>query len=113
VLLVVLLTLARRARNTGFLTIVFVAWYGAMRVITDFLRVDRRYLGLTGSQLTALAVGLACLYLLARYRGAPPRFASPPPGPGTEEGEGGEKPSPLATESEEGAEPHGGRNDAT
>jgi phosphatidylglycerol:prolipoprotein diacylglycerol transferase len=113
VLLVVLLVLARRARNTGFLTIVFVAWYGAMRVITDFLRVDRRYLGLTGSQLTALAVGLVCLYLLARYRGAPPRFAAPPPGGPPPEGEGGEKPSALATESEETGESHGGRNDAT
>ncbi|MGH2694494.1 MAG: prolipoprotein diacylglyceryl transferase [Actinomycetota bacterium] len=111
-LLGVLLLLARRARNTGFLTIVFVAWYGAMRVLTDSLRVDRRYLGLTGSQLTALGVGLVCLYLLARYRGAPPRFASPPQGREGEEGESGEKPSAPATESDEAAESHGGRGDA-
>jgi prolipoprotein diacylglyceryltransferase len=64
-------------RSTGFLTLVFVTWYGSMRVITDFLRVDKRYLDLTGSQLLALSVVLASLYLLARYRGAPPRFATP------------------------------------
>ncbi|MQA98772.1 MAG: hypothetical protein GEU78_00525 [Actinobacteria bacterium] len=78
-LLGVLLWLGRKARNLGFLTLVFVIWYGAMRVITDFLRVDRRYLGLTGSQLMTLAVGLLALYLLARYRGAPPRARRGPP----------------------------------
>ncbi|MDQ3953215.1 MAG: prolipoprotein diacylglyceryl transferase [Actinomycetota bacterium] len=78
VLLGLLLYLGRSLRRTGLLTLVFVIWYGTMRVITDFLRVDKRYLGLTGSQLLALAVVLVCLYLLARYRGAPPRFAMPP-----------------------------------
>jgi phosphatidylglycerol:prolipoprotein diacylglycerol transferase len=73
VLLGVLLWLARRARRTGFITLVFAAWYGTMRVLTDFLRVDKRYLGLTGSQLLALAVVVVSLALLARYRGAPPR----------------------------------------
>ncbi|MEA2499361.1 MAG: phosphatidylglycerol---prolipoprotein diacylglyceryl transferase [Actinomycetota bacterium] len=76
VLLCVLLWLGKRVRNAGFLTIFFTIWYGTMRMITDFLRVDRRYLGLTGSQITSLLVGLACLYLLARYRGAPPRWAA-------------------------------------
>jgi phosphatidylglycerol:prolipoprotein diacylglycerol transferase len=75
-LLGVLLYLGRTLRRTGLLTLVFVVWYGTMRVITDFLRVDKRYLGLTGSQLLALTVVLASLYLLARYRGAPPRFAA-------------------------------------
>jgi phosphatidylglycerol:prolipoprotein diacylglycerol transferase len=74
VLLGVLLWLGRKARETGFLIIVFTIWYGAMRVITDALRVDKRYFGLTGSQLTSILVGLACVYLLARYRGAPPRW---------------------------------------
>ena len=77
-LLGLLLYLGRSLRRTGLLTLVFVIWYGTMRVITDFLRVDKRYLGLTGSQLLALSVVLVSLYLLARYRGAPPRFASPP-----------------------------------
>jgi hypothetical protein len=52
-----------------------------MRVITDFLRVDRRYLGLTGSQITSIVIGLACIYLLARYRGAPPQWQRAPEGP--------------------------------
>ncbi|MEA2460442.1 MAG: phosphatidylglycerol---prolipoprotein diacylglyceryl transferase [Actinomycetota bacterium] len=74
VLLVVLVWLGRKVRNAGFLTLFFTIWYGSMRMITDFLRVDRRYLGLTGSQITSLLVGLTCLYLLARFRGAPPRW---------------------------------------
>jgi phosphatidylglycerol---prolipoprotein diacylglyceryl transferase len=79
-LLGVLLWLGRRDHRVGFLTLVFAVWYSAMRVITDFLRVDRRYLELTGSQLMALTVGLICLVLLARYRGAPPRWARVPEG---------------------------------
>ena len=79
VLLGVLLWLGRRAHKTGFMILVFTVWYSTMRVITDFLRVDKRYFGLTGSQLMTLAVGLACVALLLRYRGAPPRFAGPPP----------------------------------
>jgi phosphatidylglycerol:prolipoprotein diacylglycerol transferase len=78
-LLGVLLWLGRRQLRTGFLTCFFVVWYGVMRVITDSLRVDRRYLGLTGSQITALVAAGLCLYLLARYRGAPPGWAHPPP----------------------------------
>jgi phosphatidylglycerol:prolipoprotein diacylglycerol transferase len=74
VLLGVLLYVGRKARNAGFLSLLFVLWYGTMRMITDFLRVDKRYLGLTGSQIMALLVGLTALYLLARYRGAPPRW---------------------------------------
>ena len=107
-LLGVLLWLGKRMRNTGFMIIVFTCWYGAMRVITDFLRVDRRYFGLTGSQLMSLTVGLACLYLLARYRGAPPgwrRDPAPPGGPGEGPTSGAPMPAPVpagapATESD-------------
>jgi hypothetical protein len=76
-LLAVLLFLGRKVRNTGFLITIFTVWYAAMRVITDFLRVDRRYFELTGSQLMSIAVGVICMYLLVRYRGAPPRWAGP------------------------------------
>ena len=78
-LLGVLLWVGRKARPTGALILLFTVWYGTMRVITDYLRVDKRYFGLTGSQLMSIAVGVAALYLLARYRGAPPRWAAPPP----------------------------------
>ena len=76
-LLGVVLYVGRRVRNRGLLVILFVLWYGTVRVITDFLRVDQRYLGLTGSQITALIVVLGCAYLLVRYRGAPPRSHRP------------------------------------
>ena len=105
-LLGVLLWLGRTARNRGLLVVTFTVWYAAMRVITDFLRVDQRYLGLTGSQLMSLAVGLVCLYLLIRFRGAPPGWAGPPldgPGEGPTSGAPAPEPVPMgapATESD-------------
>ena len=98
VLLGVLLWLGKSARRPGFMILVFTVWYGTMRVITDFLRVDRRYLGLTGSQLMSIAAVAACLLLLARFRGAPPRFVRAPVTP--VEGEEDEGP---ATERDESA----------
>ena len=87
VLLGLLLVVGRKLRTTGLLIVLFTIWYAAMRVVTDFLRVDKRYLGdlvggegLTGSQLMSTAVGVICLYLLIRYRGAPRRFQTPPSG---------------------------------
>jgi phosphatidylglycerol---prolipoprotein diacylglyceryl transferase len=81
ILFAVLIWLGRKSLRPGMLTLVFGIWYGAVRVVTDFLRVDKTYFGLTGSQITALAVALLCLYFLVRYRGAPPRYASPPGAP--------------------------------
>ncbi|MDQ3962311.1 MAG: prolipoprotein diacylglyceryl transferase [Actinomycetota bacterium] len=92
-LLGVLLWLGRRPRNLGFLILVFATWYGTMRVITDFLRVDRRYLGLTGSQLMSLAAVAIGLYLLARYRGAPPKWGGR--GPGDLSGDRSPSPTPV------------------
>ena len=101
-LLGVLLWLGRRVRNRGLLTIVFVIWYGIMRLITDFLRVDRRYLGLTGSQLVALATVLACAFLLVRFRGAPPRWAHTGENADAESEDEAAKPQePAAAEREE------------
>jgi phosphatidylglycerol---prolipoprotein diacylglyceryl transferase len=73
-----LMWLARRNPRPGVLALAFTIWYGAMRVVTDFLRVDKTYFGLTGSQLWALALIVVCAFLLLRYRGAPPRWADPP-----------------------------------
>jgi len=92
VLLGLLIVLGRRALRGGALALVFTTWYGSMRLITDWLRVDRRYGGLTGSQILAGVVVLLSLGLLARYRGAPPkwgdrRYERPPLGQATEDGE--------------------------
>lgn len=99
----VLLYIGRRVQKAGTLALVFGLWYGGMRVITDFLRVDKRYFGLTGSQITALTVIAVCAYLLVRYRGAPPRYASPPPAPDHEAPTAAGE-SPATESDEEGAE---------
>src|SRR5437763_16586842 len=72
-LLLFLLWLRRRKqRYDGFLIFVFGAWYGAMRIIEDFLREDVRHFGLTGSQWSSIVLVALCLWLLAFYRRTPP-----------------------------------------
>jgi phosphatidylglycerol---prolipoprotein diacylglyceryl transferase len=64
-LFLVLYVFSRTMRREGILTLMFGAWYGAMRVVEDFLRVDKRFFGLTGSQWTGLTVSVICLVTLA------------------------------------------------
>lgn len=62
-LLAVLLLLERRPRWDGFFITVWLYWYAAARFIIDFLREDRRWFGLTGTQY----VGLAAIALLTAF----------------------------------------------
>lgn len=72
VLLIVLLRLARRPRVVGSSIALFTLWYSGGRVLTDFLRTDPpRLFGLTGSQLTSIAliaIVVAGLILRGRAR---------------------------------------------
>ena len=64
-LLGLLLWLRHRPMRTGSLFLVFVAWYGAGRVVEDFFRIDETHgLGLTSSQWFALAATLIAVALL-------------------------------------------------
>lgn len=81
-LFLVLYLLSRRRRREAILTLTFGAWYGAMRVVEDFLRVDKRFFGLTGSQWTGLTVSTICVLTLAwwavaRRRSGEPREPAP------------------------------------
>src|SRR3990170_1343619 len=59
-LLFVLIRFLRSPRATGSAIALFTRWYASGRILTDFLRTDPpRLLGLTGSQLTAIAVVVA------------------------------------------------------
>jgi phosphatidylglycerol---prolipoprotein diacylglyceryl transferase len=71
VLLGLLLWLRRGRRFDGFLILTFGAVYGAQRLFEDFLREDVRRFGLTGSQWTACASILLCLYVLLVTRRTP------------------------------------------
>jgi phosphatidylglycerol---prolipoprotein diacylglyceryl transferase len=61
VLVLVLLSLNTKPRRTGVLALTFGTWYGAVRILTDFLRVDKRFFGLTGSQWGSVLVVAICL----------------------------------------------------
>jgi phosphatidylglycerol---prolipoprotein diacylglyceryl transferase len=89
-LFLVLYLLSRSPRRLGVLTLTFGAWYGAMRVVEDFLRVDKRFFGLTGSQWTGLTVAVICLLTLLIWAIRAPREpAVEPDEPGPRERLGG------------------------
>lgn len=77
-LFLVLYVLSRVPRRLGVLTLTFGAWYGSARVLEDFLRVDKRILGMTGSQWTGLTVAIVCLVTLSA-RALRARGGLPPP----------------------------------
>lgn len=63
--------LSRRPRREGIMIMSFAIIYGAGRVATDFLRVDKTYFGLTGSQLTSIGVIVLSLFTLWRFTRRP------------------------------------------
>jgi len=102
VLLLVLLQLRRKVHFDGFLILVFGLGYGLARILEDFLREDVRRFGLTGSQWTATATVILCLFTLFILRRTP-RWGhwdeEPVPVADVEDGEPtdaepGEKPAP-------------------
>jgi phosphatidylglycerol---prolipoprotein diacylglyceryl transferase len=78
-LFLLLYLLSRGLRREGVLTLTFGAWYGAMRVVEDFLRVDKRFFGLTGSQWTGLTVSAICALTLIWWAIRAPREPSADP----------------------------------
>ena len=54
----------REPRREGTATLAFAVWYGCARLLEDFLRIDKRFGPLTGSQWTALTVVVVSLVLL-------------------------------------------------
>lgn len=66
-LFLLLLWLARRGVRDGIISTTFFIWYGAGRLLTDFLRVDKQWFGLTGSQWTAAAVAAVSVVLLIKW----------------------------------------------
>jgi len=51
----------KRSRREGLAALVFAIYYGCCRLLEDFLRIDKRFGPLTGSQWTALTVVLVCV----------------------------------------------------
>jgi prolipoprotein diacylglyceryl transferase len=95
-LVLLMVWMMRAPHRRGALTCTFVIWYAGGRVLTDFLRVERRFLGLTGSQWACIGAIILCVGLLVwmrRREGYPLTGGSgaPPPQPedGESDGDGG------------------------
>ena len=74
----------KQPRREGLAALVFAIYYGCCRLLEDFLRIDKRFGPLTGSQWTALTVVLVCVaiwgYLAVSKRPGPttpPRTEDP------------------------------------
>ena len=72
----------KRSRREGLAALVFAIYYGCCRLLEDFLRIDKRFGPLTGSQWTALTVVLVCVaiwgYLAVSKRSGPTTPPRPP-----------------------------------
>jgi phosphatidylglycerol---prolipoprotein diacylglyceryl transferase len=66
-LLFLVLVMNRKPRREGVMIMTWAIWYGSVRIITDFLRVDKRFFGLTGSQWTSVALVTASVVTLALW----------------------------------------------
>ena len=84
VLFLILYGLSRQPRRLGILTLTFGAIYCLVRVVEDFLRVDKQIFGLTGSQWTGMTVSIVCILTLivwaskGRQGREPPATANEP-----------------------------------
>jgi phosphatidylglycerol---prolipoprotein diacylglyceryl transferase len=93
-----LLWLNRRPRREGVLILTFAIWYGAGRIITDFLRIDKTWLfGLTGSQWASVGVIAISLLVLLRFATRPLGKVGEPDGMPAGAAPEGEKPSTSFT----------------
>ena len=81
-LVLVVLALSLRPRRTGVLFLTFAIWYGLGRIVTDFLRVDKTFFGLTGSQWASAGVVLLSVATLILFAVRPGirwgEFRAPP-----------------------------------
>ena len=92
--------LNRKPLREGALIACFALFYGAGRMVTDFLRVDKTWFGLTGSQWAVGAAITVSVFFLARY-GLRPSGKEPEP----EEGEGDEETPAIGAAAERESRP--------
>lgn len=97
--------LNQKPRREGILIMTFAIWYGTGRIITDFLRVDKTFFGLTGSQWTSIAAIVLSIVMLIRYarNPLPPEAAAEDVTPTVDE----ELPTTAFTPPSEPGEPGG------
>ena len=62
--LFIYMVMASKRRREGVLIMTFAIGYGLGRIGTDFLRVDKRFFGLTGSQWSSVGIVTLCALVL-------------------------------------------------
>jgi len=100
--LFIYMVMASKRRREGMLIMTFAIGYGLGRIGTDFLRVDKRFFGLTGSQWSSVGIVTLCALVLIVWA---IRGERRPPGAAARAGPGKEP----TTEFVPPAEPSAGR----
>jgi phosphatidylglycerol:prolipoprotein diacylglycerol transferase len=72
-LVLLLVSMNRVSRRAGILFFTYVIWYGTGRILTDFVRVENRFFGLTGSQWTSVLAVAFAIGMLAWFATHPDR----------------------------------------
>jgi prolipoprotein diacylglyceryl transferase len=79
ILFAILWWFMKRPRREAMAALLFATYYGCCRLLEDFLRIDKRFGSLTGSQWTALAVVVVCIGLAIWFAVTQPPGATTPP----------------------------------
>ena len=87
----------KEPRREGVATLVFAGYYGCCRLLEDFLRIDKRFGPLTGSQWTALAVVIIVVIVWAIWAITERPGPTTPPRPRIRRSRGAPEPEPTPT----------------
>jgi len=97
ILFAILWWFIKEPRREGVATLVFAGYYGCCRLLEDFLRIDKRFGPLTGSQWTALAVVIIVVIVWAVWAITKRPGPTTPPRPRIRRSRGAPEPEPTPT----------------
>jgi prolipoprotein diacylglyceryl transferase len=97
ILFAILWWFIKQPRREGVATLVFAGYYGCCRLLEDFLRIDKRFGPLTGSQWTALAVVIIVVIVWAIWAITKRPGPTTPPRPRIRRSRDAPQPEPSPT----------------
>jgi prolipoprotein diacylglyceryltransferase len=96
ILFAILWWFIKQPRREGVATLVFAGYYGCCRLLEDFLRIDKRFGPLTGSQWTALGVVILVAIIWAIWAITKRPGPTTPPRPNIRRSRDAPEPEPTA-----------------
>jgi prolipoprotein diacylglyceryltransferase len=97
ILFAILWSFIKQPRREGVATLLFAGYYGCCRLLEDFLRIDKRFGPLTGSQWTALGVVIVVVIVWAVFAVTKRPGPTTPPRPRIRRTRDAPEPEPTPT----------------